>query len=135
VDLQGLGWCKLYSESLDEVIPLVKQAIRLSPRDPDIGYRYHLIGMVHLLQSRTDEAIVWLKRGCSAMPTVPFHHSWLASAYALNGECATTIIVAGRIASPENVPEPSNVASSNLLLLPHRALPGSELLFPLFDIG
>jgi hypothetical protein len=40
---------------------------------------------VHLLQSRTDEAIVWLEKGCSAIPAVPFHHSWLASAYALKG--------------------------------------------------
>jgi predicted Zn-dependent protease len=41
---------------------------------------------VHLLRSRTDEAIVWLERARSAMPTAPFHHSWLASAYALKGE-------------------------------------------------
>jgi predicted Zn-dependent protease len=46
---------------------------------------YNLIGTVHLLQSRIDEAIVWLEKGCSAMPTVPTHHSWLASAYALRG--------------------------------------------------
>ena len=56
--LNGLGWCKLYAGSLDEVTPLVKQAIRLSPRDPHIGTWYYLIGTVHLLQSRTDEAIV-----------------------------------------------------------------------------
>jgi hypothetical protein len=46
--------------------------------------------------------------------------------------CATTIIVAGRIASPENVPQPSSVASPCLLPLPHRALPESELPFPAF---
>jgi hypothetical protein len=49
--------------------------------------------------------------------------------------CAATIRMAARIASLENVPEPSSFASSNLLLLPHRALPESELLFPLFDIS
>ena len=49
--------------------------------------------------------------------------------------CGATIRVKGRIASPENVPEPSSFASSNLLLLPHRALPESELLFLLFDIS
>jgi hypothetical protein len=32
------------------------------------------------------QAIVWLEKGCSAIPAVPFHHSWLASAYALKGE-------------------------------------------------
>jgi TolB-like protein/DNA-binding winged helix-turn-helix (wHTH) protein len=47
--LQGLGWCKLFTGSIDEVIPLEEQGIRLSPRDPSIGYRYLLIGTVHLL--------------------------------------------------------------------------------------
>ena len=84
--LPGLGWCKLLNGWLDEVIPLAEQAIRLSPRDPYIGSRYHLIGTVHLLQSHIDEAIVWFEKARSAMPTVPFHHSWLASAYALKGE-------------------------------------------------
>jgi TolB-like protein/Tfp pilus assembly protein PilF len=84
--LNELGWCKLFTGSIDEVIPLAEQAIRLSPRDPGIGYRYHLIGIVHLLQSRTDEAIVWLEKGRSAMPATPWAHSHLASAYGLRGE-------------------------------------------------
>ena len=78
--------CKLYAGSLDEVIPLEEQAIRLSPRAPVIGYRYWVIGTVHLLQSRTDEAIVWLEKARSAMPAVPFVRACLASAYALRGE-------------------------------------------------
>ena len=49
--------------------------------------------------------------------------------------CRATIRVRGRIASPENVPEPSSFASPNLLPLPHRALLEFELLFPLFDIS
>jgi adenylate cyclase len=84
--LHELGWCKLSTGSIDGAIPLVEQAIRLSPRDPDIGWRYLLIGTVHQLQSRTDEAIVWLEKGRNAMPAAPFHHSHLASAYALRGE-------------------------------------------------
>jgi TolB-like protein/DNA-binding winged helix-turn-helix (wHTH) protein/Tfp pilus assembly protein PilF len=84
--LQGLGWCKLYTGSIDEVIPLEEQAIRLSPRAPNIGYRYLLIGTVHLLQSRTDEAIAWLEKGRIGMPAVPIFHSRLAAAYALRGE-------------------------------------------------
>jgi hypothetical protein len=82
------------------VIPLEKQAIRLSPRDPYSGARYHLIGTVHLLQSRIEEAIVWLEKGRSAMPAVPFHHSSLASAYALIAEterAATELAEARRL--------------------------------------
>jgi TolB-like protein/DNA-binding winged helix-turn-helix (wHTH) protein len=84
--LMGLGWCKLYTGSIDEVIPLEDQAIRLSPRDPNIGHRYLLIGTVHLLQSRTDEAIVWFEKGRGSMPALPVLHSRLAAAYALRGD-------------------------------------------------
>jgi adenylate cyclase len=84
--LNELGWCKLFTGSIDEVIPLVEQSIRLSPRDRGIGSRYILIGTVHLLQSRTDEAIVWLERARSAVPAQPFLRIRLASAYALRGE-------------------------------------------------
>ena len=84
--LNELGWCKFFTGSIDEVIPLVEQSIRLSPRDRGIGSRYILIGTVHLLQSRTDEAIVWLERARSAVPAQPFLRIRLASAYALRGE-------------------------------------------------
>lgn len=84
--LHELGAGKIFTGSIDEVIPLVEQAIRLSPRDPDIGLRYFLIGTVHLLQSRTDEAIVWLEKARTANPVHPLTRAWLASAYALNGE-------------------------------------------------
>ena len=84
--LLNLGWCKLSIGSIEEVIPLVEQAIRLSPRDPGIGSFYHLIGTVHLLQSHTDEAIVWLEKTRSVMPAAPFPRSRLAAAYALRGE-------------------------------------------------
>jgi len=42
--------------------------------------------MVHLLQSRTDEAILWLEKARGANPALPGPHAWLASAYALNGD-------------------------------------------------
>src|SRR6516225_356657 len=84
--LTNLGWCKLHAGSLEEVTPLVEQAIRLSPRDPSIGYFYALIGTVHLLQSHIDEAIVWFERVRSDIPVHPFVRSHLASAYALRGE-------------------------------------------------
>src|SRR5262249_12117607 len=51
-----------------------------------LGSFYHLIGTVHLLQSHTDEAIVWLEKTRSVMPTAPMPRSRLAAAYALKGE-------------------------------------------------
>jgi len=50
----ALGYCKLYSGLIDGVILLVEQAIRLSPRDPEIGNCYFRIGQIHMVQSRTD---------------------------------------------------------------------------------
>jgi adenylate cyclase len=84
--LAGLGWCKFWVGLLDEAIQLHEQAIRLSPRDPQIGYWYHRIGQVHLLQSRIQESIPWLEKGRSAIPTFPLAYSFLGAAYALNGE-------------------------------------------------
>jgi adenylate cyclase len=88
VGISDLGWCKFFSGSIEEAIPAQEQAIRLSPRDPYIGNWYSRIGYVHLLQSRTDQAIVWMERARNAVPRQPFHRSILASAYALKGETA-----------------------------------------------
>jgi tetratricopeptide (TPR) repeat protein len=72
--------------SLDEAILLLEQAIRLSLRDPYVGVFYWRIGLVHLLQSRTDEAIVWLEKARSTYVDHPLPHAYLASAYALTGD-------------------------------------------------
>jgi adenylate cyclase len=72
--------------AIEEVIPLLEQAIRLSPRDPGIFNWYLWIGRVHLLQSRIDEAIIWLERGRNANPAHREPHAYLASAYALKGD-------------------------------------------------
>jgi hypothetical protein len=65
---------------------------------------------VHQLQSRTDEAIIWLEKGRSAIPAAPFHHSHLASAYALRGNPN---------APPPNSPKPGGWPANVLF----RALP------------
>ncbi len=83
--LDQLAWCKLLTGSIGEAIPLEEQIIRLSPRDPYIYNFYFMIGLVHLLQSRTDEALVWFEKARSANPGLP-PHGYLASAYALKGE-------------------------------------------------
>jgi TolB-like protein/class 3 adenylate cyclase/Flp pilus assembly protein TadD len=84
--LAALGSCKLYAGSIEEALAAQEQAIRLSPRDPYISNWYWRVGMVHLLQSRTEEAIVWLKKARTANPRYAGPHACLASAYALKGE-------------------------------------------------
>jgi TolB-like protein/class 3 adenylate cyclase/Tfp pilus assembly protein PilF len=81
-----VGQCKLFAGSIDETIPLTERAMRLSPREPHGGNFYQQIGLVHLLQSHTDEAIQWLERTRSDRPAHPPTRAQLAAAYALNGE-------------------------------------------------
>jgi adenylate cyclase len=84
--LHALGQCKLFAGAIEETIPLEEQAIRLSPRDPHIGIFYQQIGVVHLLQSRTGDAITWLEKARNASPAHPNIRAQLASTYALNGK-------------------------------------------------
>jgi adenylate cyclase len=84
--LHALGDCKLMTGAIEEVIPLEERAIRLNPQDGQIGSRYWRIGLVHLLQSRTDEAIPWLEKARAANPGLATFRDALASAYGLKGE-------------------------------------------------
>jgi TolB-like protein/class 3 adenylate cyclase/Flp pilus assembly protein TadD len=83
--IAALGWCKFFIGAIEEAIPSQELAIRLSPRDPRLPNWYWRIGMVHLLQSRNDEAILWLERARNANPRLAGPHGWLASGYALQG--------------------------------------------------
>ena len=83
--IAALGWCKFFIGAIEEAIPAQELAIRLSPRDPRLPNWYWRIGMVHLLQSRNDEAILWLERARNANPRLAGPRAWLASGYALQG--------------------------------------------------
>ena len=81
-----LGSAKLFSGSVDEVIPPVEYAIRLSPRDRNLPDFYWLIGAAYLLRTRIDEAVGWLEKSRSAHAGADRIHSALAAGYALKGE-------------------------------------------------
>ena len=84
--LDNLADCKLLTGSLEDAIALAQLAIRVSRRDPRIGYFYMRIGHAHLLQSCPGEAIPWLERARGAVPAIPFVHALLASAHGLKGD-------------------------------------------------
>jgi TolB-like protein/tetratricopeptide (TPR) repeat protein len=107
----NLGWCKLLTGSIEEAIPALERALRLSPRDNRAGNWCARIGLVHLLQSRTDRAILWLEKAASASPALPYVHTFLASAYGLKGDterAAAELAEARRLSSDSSY---SSIAS------------------------
>jgi len=89
--LAAISWCKLYTGRVEQVIPDLEHAIRLSPRDPFIGTWYNRIGTVHLLQSRIDKAIIWFENARGANPALSAIHAYLAAAHALKGETEVAV--------------------------------------------
>jgi TolB-like protein len=84
--IAALGMCKFFTGAIEEVIPAQEHAIRLSPRDPRLPNWFWRIAMIHLLQSRTAAAILWLERARNANPWLAGPRAWLASAFALEGD-------------------------------------------------
>jgi adenylate cyclase len=81
-----LGWCRFMTGLVEELIPAQEEAIRLSPRDPQINLFYSRIGRAHLLQSRIDEAVIWCEKARNATPAAAIFRSFLASSCALKGD-------------------------------------------------
>ena len=59
-----------------EAIPLLEQAIRLSPREPYIGITYSRVGLAYLCLQRHEDAVEWLMNGLRHQNT-----GWPAYAY------------------------------------------------------
>ena len=84
--------------SIEEAIPLDEQAIRLSPGDPYLQNYYQDMGIIYLLLSRSNEAIVWFEK--ARHPGLDWPYSFLAAIYALRGEsekAAANLAEAGRL--------------------------------------
>jgi len=69
--LHRLALSKLYAGSIEEVIPLEEQAIRLSPRDPHISSRYHGLGLCTCYNRALTRRSSGSKKG--AAPCLPYH--------------------------------------------------------------
>ena len=81
-----LGVCKALTGSLDEAISLAEQAILLSPHAAGLANFYWFIGGMHLAQSHTGEAVLWLEKARATNPNLAGPRAFLASAYALKAE-------------------------------------------------
>jgi adenylate cyclase len=81
-----VGWCKFLTGSVDEALPYFERAIRLNPSGPGIAPWYGRMGVIQLLQSHIDDAVLSLEKASSENARLPFVHSYLAGAYALKGQ-------------------------------------------------
>jgi TolB-like protein/class 3 adenylate cyclase/Tfp pilus assembly protein PilF len=98
--LAAIGRCKILIGQIDEAIRDLEQAIRLSPRDPFVGYWYLRLGEAYLLQADIDAAIVWLEKARNISPALALFRAYLASAYALKGDVARA---AGELVEARNL--------------------------------
>ena len=101
----NIAYAKLSAGSTEDAIPLLEEAIRLSPRNSDVGSWYEAIGRAHLMETRADQAVFWLEKARGANPGKgPGLHASLASAYALEGEserAAAELAEARRLSSDD----------------------------------
>ena len=70
----------------DQGLEYINKAIRLSPRDPMLGWFSGEKAWSLLMQQQDDLAIEWLRRTLKIVPKQPIQHALLASTLALTGK-------------------------------------------------
>ena len=86
--LVNIGFTKRFMGRAAEGLRHFERALRLSPRDPQLGQWYRYYGASLLDLRRYDEAIEWLNRALVADPSVEFVYRSLISALAHSGRMA-----------------------------------------------
>jgi adenylate cyclase len=67
--LNSLGWVKTYvGVEPDQAIAHFQRAIRLSPRDPEMGLMLNGIALAHLIAGRSDQALIFAQRCIDQSP-------------------------------------------------------------------
>jgi adenylate cyclase len=67
--LSSLGWVMVYAcVELDRAILHFERAMRLSPRDPEIGLMLNGIALAHLISGRANEALAAAQKGIDGSP-------------------------------------------------------------------
>jgi tetratricopeptide (TPR) repeat protein len=64
----------------------INKAITISPRDPDLGIFYFIMGQGYFALADYDNSIKWLQKSVEAQPRLWFSRVHLISAYALSGQ-------------------------------------------------
>jgi len=83
-----LGRAKINNGQPAEAIPLLEQAMRISPRDPNIGFMHYRLGIANLLLGNTDEAIRWYEKAVLTYYEPADAYLELGAALSLKGDKA-----------------------------------------------
>ena len=81
-----LGWTLLFLGEPRDAIAQGEKSLRLSPRDPNIFWRYELLGWCQMLSNHVDEAIDLFIKGRTGNPRVWNFPFALAGALGLKGD-------------------------------------------------
>lgn len=80
------GYNKVFLGRAGETLSSVRDALTLSPRDPNLGIWCFFAGAAQLLLGNEADAVDWLNRALAASPNYPAALIWLAAAQALLGD-------------------------------------------------
>jgi TolB-like protein/Tfp pilus assembly protein PilF len=108
--LSNLARAKINIGEPAEAIPLLKQAMRISPLDPFVGYTHYRLGLANLLLGNTDEAIRWYKKATLTYYSPADAYRDLAAALALKGD--KTAAQAALAEAIKRQPEYATIASA-----------------------
>jgi adenylate cyclase len=111
------GWALATAGRLDEAVPSLLQAVRLSPLDPEAFFTMSALGCAYLMATRFDEASKWTSRALRERPTfapaLRFH--------------AVSLVGLGRLN------EARDTVRHLLLLEPHLTISTLRRRMPIFD--
>jgi tetratricopeptide (TPR) repeat protein len=80
-----IGGAKYVLGRNDETEAHIREALRLSPRDRNVGIWFQVVGFAKLGAGRDEDAIRWLSQSIEANPNLPMSHFLFAAASARLG--------------------------------------------------
>jgi adenylate cyclase len=83
--MMGMGWVHVGLGRYQKGLEIFDEAIRLSPRGPELQYLYHGKSWAYFGLKQYDQAIDWARRAIAIGVSNPFAYTTLAPALALTG--------------------------------------------------
>ena len=83
-----LARAKIFIGEPADAIPLLEQAMKISPRHPGIGYLHYRLGLANLLLGNVDEAIRWYEKAALTYYEPAHAYLQLGAAFGLKGDKA-----------------------------------------------